>query len=101
MPILPILSTLRRHRTAAILIILEIALTCAIVSNALFLIGRRLDLMNRPSGLVESEIVRVQVVGAGREQNPKALSKTDLAALRGIPGVKAVTPANQIPYGSS
>ena len=43
----PILSTLRRHRTAAALIVLEIALTCAIVCNALFLIGERLDRMER------------------------------------------------------
>ena len=43
----PILSTLRRHRTAATLIILEIALTCAIVCNAVFLIGDRLARMDR------------------------------------------------------
>ena len=43
MHILPILSTLRRHRTAAALIVLEIALTCAIVCNAIFLISDRLD----------------------------------------------------------
>ena len=48
----PILSTLRRHRTAAVLIILEIALTCAIVCNAIFLIRDRLQRMDRPSGVV-------------------------------------------------
>ena len=37
----PILSTLMRHKIAALLIVLEIALTCAIVCNALFLIGER------------------------------------------------------------
>ena len=42
MHFIPILSTLRRHRTAATLIILEIALTCAIVCNAVFLIRERL-----------------------------------------------------------
>ena len=31
MHFIPIISTLRRHKTAAALIILEIALTCAIV----------------------------------------------------------------------
>ena len=30
-PIVPILHTLRRHRTAAALIVLQIAFTCAIV----------------------------------------------------------------------
>ena len=43
MEIRPILSTLRRHKTAAALIVLEIALSCAIVCNALFLISERLE----------------------------------------------------------
>ena len=49
----PILSTLRRHKTAASLIVLEIALSCAIVCNAMFLIGERLERINRPSGIAE------------------------------------------------
>ncbi|NLW95592.1 MAG: ABC transporter permease, partial [Xanthomonadaceae bacterium] len=42
MDILPILSTLKRHKTAAALIVLEITLTCAIICNALFIISDRL-----------------------------------------------------------
>ena len=42
MEIRPILSTLRRHKTAAGLIVLEIALSCAILCNALFIVGQRL-----------------------------------------------------------
>jgi len=41
MEIRPILSTLSRHKTAAALIVLEIALTCAILCNALFLVAQR------------------------------------------------------------
>ena len=47
----PILSTLRRHKTASALIVLEIALSCAIICNALFLIGGRLERMDRVSGI--------------------------------------------------
>ena len=50
----PILSTLMRHKIAATLIVLEIALSCAIICNALFLIGERMDRMNMPSGLAEN-----------------------------------------------
>ena len=63
MELRPILSTLRRHKTAASLIVLEIALSCAIICNALFLISQRLDNINRPSGFDETHIVRVQVGG--------------------------------------
>ncbi len=46
MEIRPILSTLARHKTAAALIALEIALTCAIICNALFMVGDRLSQIN-------------------------------------------------------
>jgi putative ABC transport system permease protein len=101
MDIRPILSTLRRHKTAAALIVLEIALSCAIICNAVFLIGERIERMDRPSGLAEDEIVRVQLSGIGRDANARALTLEDLAALRAIPGVKAATVANQVPYGNS
>ena len=69
MDFLPILSTLRRHKTAAALIVLEIALTCAIVSNAVFLISDRLERMSSPSGLAEDELVDIMVTGIGTQAN--------------------------------
>lgn len=101
MEIRPILSTLRRHKTAAALIVLEIALSCAIICNAVFLISTRIDRMNRPSGLIEDEVVRVQMTGVSLTENTRAVTREDLAALRAIPGVKAVASTNQVPYGNS
>ncbi len=101
MDIRPILSTLRRHKTAASLIVLEIALSCAIICNAVFLIDTRLDRMDRVSGLAENELVHVQLAGIGVDDNAAALTREDLAALRAIPGVHAATLAGQIPYGNS
>ncbi|MFP7060582.1 ABC transporter permease [Xanthomonas hortorum pv. gardneri] len=101
MEIRPILSTLRRHKTAAALIILEVALSCAIISNALFLIGNRLDRTQRPSGLAENELVTISISGIGEDDNANALTETDLAALRSIPGVKFASAVSQIPFGQS
>ena len=101
MHFLPILNTLRRHRTAALLIVFEIALTCAIVCNAVFLITERLDNIDRPSGIVESEIVRVRIAGIGKATDAASVTAQDLAALRAIPGVKSVTEMNMIPFGGS
>ncbi len=101
MDIRPILSTLRRHKTASALIVLEIALTCAIICNALFLISTRLERMDRPSGLAETELVRLRYTGIGRNENSQALTREDLAALRAIPGVRAATVTDQIPFGNS
>ncbi|HEX2012738.1 MAG TPA: hypothetical protein VJN44_17555, partial [Roseateles sp.] len=63
MDILPILSTLKRHKTAAGLIVLQIALTCAIVCNALFLISERLDLIEAPTGMPDRELLYLRVTG--------------------------------------
>lgn len=101
MDIRPILSTLRRHKTAASLIVLEIALSCAIICNAVFLIDTRLDRMDRVSGLAENELVRVSLAGVGVDDNAAALTRKDLDALRAIPGVRAATLAGQVPYGNS
>ncbi len=101
MELRPILTTLRRHKTASALIVLEIALSCAIICNALFLIGGRIERMNAISGLAENELIRVQLTGIGKDDNAAALTATDLAQLRGLPGVKAAAVTNQVPFVNS
>lgn len=101
MHVIPILHTLRRHRTAAALIVLEIAVTCAIVCNAVFVIRERLGRMDRPSGLVEDELLRVQIAGIGTQDDAVAVTLQDFAALRALPGVKSVATTNMIPFGNS
>ena len=101
MDIRPILSTLRRHKTAAALIVLEVALSCAIICNAVFLISGRLERMQRPTGLADDEIVRINIAGIGKDENADELVKRDIAALRGLPGVKAVTSLNHLPFDNS
>ena len=101
MEIRPILSTLMRHKTAATLIVLEIALTCAIICNALFMIGERITFVNEASGLAEDELVRIQITGIGNDENAAARTRTDLAALRGLPGVTGATVINQVPFTNS
>ncbi len=100
MNIRPILSTLLRHKMAAALIVLEIALSCAIICNALFLISNRIERINQGSGAVENEIVRVQITGIGTDDNAEALTRSDLVALHALPGVKAAAITNQVPYGN-
>ena len=100
MDIRPILSTLRRHKTAASLIVIEIALSCAIICNAIFLINERVEQMQRPSGVATNELVRVQITSIA-DPDGKATTQSDLALLRGLPGVKAATAINQVPYGNS
>ncbi len=101
MDILPILATLKRHKTAAGLIVLQVALTCAIVCNAFFLISQRIERINEPSGMAESEIVQITVSGLSRSQDADATSRADLEALRRLPSVKSVAILNQFPFGDN
>lgn len=101
MDIFPILATLKRHKTAAGLIVLQVALTCAIVCNALFLISQRLERINEPSGLAEAELVVMGVSGLSRSQDPDATTRADLQAMSELPGVKSVAMINQIAYADN
>ena len=101
MEIRPILSTLSRHKIASALIVLEVALSCAIICNAVFLISSRVERMQRITGLADSEIVRINVAGIGKNDNADALVKQDVASLRAIPGVKAASSLNHVPFDNS
>ncbi len=99
----PILSTLRRHKIAAGLIVLEVALTCTIVTNALHMIQTRAQLLSVNSGLAEAELGVLNARGS-RPQDPLTFDsrlRSDLAALRALPGVKSAIAVNQHVFGGS
>jgi putative ABC transport system permease protein len=100
MEIQPILATLRRHKLVMWLLILEIALTCAIVCNAVFLIAQNLQRMHMPSGIAEHELVQIQMAYIGDRPDAEARTQTDVATLRQIPGVKQVALVDKVPFGS-
>ncbi|MDH0866206.1 FtsX-like permease family protein [Mitsuaria sp. GD03876] len=99
MDILPILSTLKRHKTAAGLIVLQIALTCAIVCNALFLIFQRIDRISADTGMAEEALITLSLSSMARVENPEPQTRADLAALAQVPGVVSAALTNQYPYG--
>jgi putative ABC transport system permease protein len=98
MHIKPILAALKRHKAGTILIAMQIALTLAIVCNAIFIISQRLERIQRPTGMVETDLMAIQsrFVGVdGAAALP--LTKADLAALRQLPGVQDVVSINSYP----
>ncbi len=97
MEIRPILSALMRSKVSMVLIGLQVALTLAIVCNALFIIGQRLDLMNRPSGMNEADTFSISSFGFGQDFDVRTTMQSDVAILRALPGVAAVTTTNALP----
>lgn len=97
MEIRPILSALMRSKVSMILIGLQVALTLAIVCNALFIIVQRAHLMNRPSGMNESDTFVFGSNGFSEGFEPYSVMQSDLALLRGLPGVVDATTTNSTP----
>ncbi|MFC3714654.1 ABC transporter permease [Luteimonas soli] len=98
MHIRPILSALSRHRASTLLIALEIALACAVLCNACFLIIQRLDNMRIDSGVDEASLAVVRLDGYS-DQPANDLNARMLAGLRAIPGVESVAVINAVPFG--
>jgi len=98
MEIRPILSTLSRHKTAAALIVLEIALSCAIICNALFIVSQRIDAMQLASGIDDNHLIEIGLSGIGKQVDADARTAEDIASLRAIPGVESVSIVNQLPF---
>ena len=61
----PMLAALRRHKAGVVLIALQIALTLAIVCNAIFIIGNRIERIQRPTGLDENNLFVVTQLWVG------------------------------------
>ena len=98
MQIKPILAALKRHKAGTVLIALQIALTLAIVCNAMFIIQQRLARVARPTGMIETNLLTIQNRWVGHDAtSTESLVKTDLAALRQMPGVVDATATNSFP----
>ncbi len=99
MELRPILSTLRHHKLTASLLTLQVAFTCAIVCNVVFMIANRVHQISLPSGLAESELSMLKIAGIDPGENSQARHAADLAALRAIPGVQAAVAVDSLPLG--
>jgi putative ABC transport system permease protein len=103
MQIRPIVSTLRKHKLTATLLALQVAFTCAIVCNAVFLIVQRVGQITVPSGLDEPSLSIVTVHDLQVNVGSEALSlhEADLAALRRLPGVESAALISNVPFTHS
>jgi len=98
MPIQPVLAALRRHRLAMLLITIEIALACAVLCNASFLIVNRLQQTQLVSGVDEAALAQISLGGF----DPAKASDLNARVLEGvgrIPGVESVSVINAVPFG--
>ncbi|MBB6096031.1 putative ABC transport system permease protein [Povalibacter uvarum] len=93
----PILSAMLRNKTGVFLVGLQIALTLAVVANAVFIIMQRVEKIGRPPGIDSANLIFAQSYGFGPNYDHRDTVRRDVDMLRAIPGVVAVTALNGIP----
>jgi putative ABC transport system permease protein len=82
----PILAALRKHKAAVILLVLEIALTTAILGNLTFIVHGGIQRSAIATGATEGQLGIIQTVSAVGIQN-SSTTGGNLVVLRGVPGV--------------
>lgn len=101
MPLQPILSSLRKHRLTAFLLSLQVALACAILCNAGFLIALRVERMGAISGLDEKAVSVVQVSDPQDAADTVSTHAADLVTLRAIAGVESAAIVSNLPLSGN
>lgn len=97
----PIATALWRRKTGALLIATQIALTLAIVCNALVVVLDRQAQIGHPTGVDEADLFHVTVLSPGYDDDPFGIQRNVEALLRGVPGVRDAAWVNQVPLSFS
>ena len=104
MELRPILSSLIRNKTGALLIAAQVALSLAIVANALYIIRDRLAVAARPSGVADEKALFHISVAPLKDPESAEIADTqkrDAAIIAAVPGVRSVAWTNQTPLNQS
>ena len=104
MEIRPIISTLLRQRTGPLLVALQVAISLAILANAVFVVQQRVAASQRPSGVAQEEnvgYVFVQPLQKYSHPDNLAAQKRERDAIATVPGVASVAWASQMPMSRS
>jgi putative ABC transport system permease protein len=97
----PIFSAMLHNKTGVLLIVAQIALTFAIIANALYVVQQRLAEANRVTGIDDAGVFAIGIASAPGKNDEFTQQQLDVQAIRAIPGVKAATWINQIPLAQS
>ncbi|HEX3950631.1 MAG TPA: FtsX-like permease family protein [Steroidobacteraceae bacterium] len=100
MELRPILSAMRRNKVGALVIVVQTAITLAILCNSLFIIQQRMRMIDRPTGLQEQDIFTIANQWVGNPPDLAARVHADLAALRALPEVADAYVSNSFPLSN-
>lgn len=93
----PIFNSLCRSKVGALLLLAQVAITTAIVSNAAFIINDRLQYLQQDTGLPEHDIFKFNSLTFGKDINVSQQTERDEQILRNIPSVVDAIAINSVP----
>jgi len=101
MQLRPIVAALGRHKVATLLIVLQVALTLAVASNALFIVATRIVHLSRPTSTDEAHlfIIRNGWKLGQHSAEIDANIRADLDTLRHVAGVRDAYSSQGFPLG--
>src|SRR5690606_27863249 len=89
-----------RSKVGPMLVIVQLAVTIAITSNALFFIQHRIDNIFRPSGFAHEQVGKIWVKSEGGFNLQQVVAR-DIARLVAIPGVQSAAPVIGVPFSNA
>ncbi len=93
----PLLSSLKRNPTGALLVTLQVAITLAVLVNAAWIVHQRIKKIEQPTGFNTRDSFALVVSGSSKKFNIAAAESNDLAYLRTLSGVASATVTSGIP----
>lgn len=93
----PMLSSLKRNPTGALLVALQVAITLAVLVNAAWIVHQRIKKIEQPTGFNTRDSFALVVSGSSKKFNIAAAESNDLAYLRTLSGVASATVTSGIP----
>jgi putative ABC transport system permease protein len=87
----PLIAALRRNPTGALLVLAQIAITLAVLCNAVSIVAHAIARIDRPAGFDTRDTFEMAVVARSKHFNIASAERTDLAYLRAQPDVAAAT----------
>jgi putative ABC transport system permease protein len=93
----PLLSSLLRSRTGAILVALQITIALAVMVNAVWIVSQRIVDIEKPTGIDAPNMFVVAIAGLTSHFDLSSALSQDLDYLRGLPGVVAATATESVP----
>jgi putative ABC transport system permease protein len=98
----PIVRALTRNKVRVLLIVLQIAITLAVITNGINMIAAERVKMQKQSGFDDANLLWVRSRPFAEAFNERSFrivtTQSDVRALRGIPGVRGVANTNFLPW---